>query len=60
MLLVEALNRFESFLVPLLDRNLHLVVTQALQNVDESLQGRVTLLVKSAVSEELIQGVLLP
>lgn len=45
--------------MPLLDRDFHLVTTKPLEHIYERLQSGVALLVKPAVSEELVEGVLL-
>jgi hypothetical protein len=58
-LLVNDLDRLKGLLMPLFDSDLHLVTTQALKHVNESLQGGVALLVEAAVGKELINGVLL-
>ena len=48
------LNWLESFLMPLLDSNPHLVMAKPLNNLSESLQSSVAFVVKLAVAEELI------
>lgn len=54
LVLFEHLDGLECLLVPLLEGDLHLVLTQPLDDLDELLEGAMALLIKSAVSEEFI------
>ena len=54
LVLLEHLDGLECLLVPLLEGDLHLVLTQPLDDLDELLEGAMALLIKSAVSEEFI------
>ena len=46
--------------MPLLQCDLHLVLTQPLDDLDELLESAMALFIKSAVSEEFVETVLLP
>jgi len=59
-LLLKHLNRLERLLMPLLNRDLHLVFAEAVKHVDELLESAVALLIEAAVRKELVHRVLLP
>lgn len=51
-------SRFKALLVPLLQCDLHLVVTQLFHDAHKSLECAVTALVKATVGEEFVEGFL--
>ena len=60
LVLLEHLDRLVRLLMPLLESYFHFVFSKPIDHLDKLFQGSMAFFVKSAVSEELIETVLLP
>ena len=60
LVLLEHLDRLVRLLVPLFECYFHFVLSKPIDHLNELFQGSMAFFVKSAVSEEFIEAVLLP